>query len=261
MQKLIKEIRNHSYATFMMVRVELKRSVETTRLGWLYWIVDPIVMMTIYYFMVKIVFNRGGQNYHLFALCGITSWQFFTRAVTRSTAAFSNNAGLIRQVAIPLPIFVFIPSVVQAFFAIIGYLIIMVWSHPSIGIQSFALAPLVLIIMLLAFGLGLFLSAAEVYAKDTNNFVMYFLRAGFFLTPILYSPDRVYGSERIPEIVKTLYGLNPMAWIIPSARKILLDGVMFDVGTYFIVLVSSLILVQSGLLILRMLTPKILKSL
>jgi ABC-type polysaccharide/polyol phosphate export permease len=261
MKQLIKEIRNHSHATAMMIRVELKRSVETTRLGWIYWLIDPIVMMMIYYFMVKLVFNRGGQNYHLFALCGITSWQFFTRAVTRSTVAFSRSTGLIQQIGIPLSIYVFIPSVVQAFFAIISYLIIMFWSYSSIGIQSFALVPLIIIILLLAFGLGLFLSVAEVYAKDTNNFVMYFLRAGFFLTPILYSPERVYGSDRIPEIIKAVYGLNPMAWVIPSVRNILLDGIMYDVTTYLILLASSLLLVQCGLLFVRTLTPKIVKSL
>jgi ABC-type polysaccharide/polyol phosphate export permease len=261
MKQLISEVRGHSHATVMMIRVELKRSVETTRLGWIYWLVDPIVMMMIYYFMVKLVFNRGGQNYHLFALCGITSWQFFTRSVTRSTVAFSRSTGLIQQIGIPLSIYVFIPSVVQAFFAVISYLIIMFWSYSSIGIQSIALAPLIILVLLLAFGLGLFLSVAEVYAKDTNNFVMYFLRAGFFLTPILYSPERVYGSDRIPQIVKAVYGLNPMAWVIPSVRNVLLDGTMYDVGTYFILLAFSLLFVQCGLIFVRKLTPKIVKSL
>ncbi len=261
MKQLIKEIRNYSHATTMMIRVELKRSVETTRLGWIYWLIDPIVMMLIYYFMVKLVFNRGGQNYHLFALCGITSWQFFTRSVTRSTAAFSSSTGLIQQIGIPLPIYVFIPSVVQTFFAVISYLIIMFWSYQSIGIQSLALIPLIVLILLMAFGLGLFLSVALVYAQDTNNFIMYFLRAGFFLTPILYSPERVYGSDRIPGFIKAIYGLNPMAWVIPSVRNVLLDGTMYDVSTYIMLLASSLLLVQCGLLFVRRLTPKIVKSL
>lgn len=261
MKQLVNEIRNHSYATAMMIRVELKRSVETTRLGWIYWLIDPIVMMLIYYFMVKLVFNRGGDNYHLFALCGITSWQFFTRAVTRSTVAFSRSSGLIQQIGIPLSLYVFIPSVVQAFFALISYLIIMFWSYSSIGFQTFAMIPLIIIILLLGFGLGLFLSVAEVYAKDTNNLVMYFLRAGFFLTPILYSPERVYGSDRVPQIIKAVYGLNPMAWVIPSVRNILLDGIMYNMGTYLILLASSLLLVQFGLLFVRKLTPKIVKSL
>jgi ABC-type polysaccharide/polyol phosphate export permease len=137
----------------------------------------------------------------------------------------------------------------------------MFWSYSSIGIQSIALAPLIILVLLLAFGLGLFLSVAEVYAKDTNNFVMYFLRAGFFLTPILYSPERVYGSDRIPQIVKAVYGLNPMAWVIPSVRNVLLDGTMYDVGTYFILLAFSLLFVQCGLIFVRKLTPKIVKSL
>lgn len=261
MKQLVEDIQSHSQATIMMIRVELKRSVETTRLGWFYWIVDPIVMMLIYYFMVKIVFNRGGENYHLFALCGIASWQFFTRAVTKATTSFSSNTGLIRQIGIPLSIYVFTPIAVQSFFAIISYLIIMVWNYPAIGIQSFALLPLVILICLVAFGGGLFLSVFEVFAKDTSNFVMYFLRMGFFLTPILYGAERVYDSPRIPEIAKTIYGLNPMAWIIPSVRNILLDGVFYDFKVYILLFLSCLLFIQCGLIYLRKNTPKILKSL
>jgi ABC-type polysaccharide/polyol phosphate export permease len=137
----------------------------------------------------------------------------------------------------------------------------MFWSYSSIGFQTFALIPLIILILFIAFGLGLFLSVAEVYAKDTNNFVMYFLRAGFFLTPILYSPERVYGSERIPEFIKAIYSLNPMAWVVPAVRNILLDGTMYDVNSYLILFVFSLLFVQSGLIVVRRLTPNIVKSL
>jgi ABC-type polysaccharide/polyol phosphate export permease len=261
MKQLFKEIRGHSQATFMMTRVELRQSVETTRLGWFYWIVDPIIMMMIYYFMVKIVFNRGGENYHLFALCGIASWQFFTRAITKSTTAFSRNAGLIRQVGLPFSIYVIVPTVVQAFFALISYGIIMIWHYPAVGIHTVAIFPLVLLICLLSFGGGLFLSVLEVYFKDTNKLITYLLRAGFFLSPVLYGPERVYNASGIPEMAKWIYGLNPMVWIIPQIRGVLLDGVVFDIREYSILLILSLVLTQCGLLFLRSHRSRIVKSL
>lgn len=261
MKQLINDIRNNSSATLMMIRVELKRSVATTRLGWLYWIIDPIVMMTIYYFMVKIVFNRGGENYHLFALCGIATWQFFTRSVTKSTTAFNSNLALIRQIGIPLSIYVFVPVAVQSFFALISYLIIMFWNYNAIGLQTFALLPLMILIYLITFGIGLFLSVVEVYFKDTNNLITYILRAGFFLTPILYSAERVYSSPNVPEFAKVIYGLNPMAWAVPAIRCILLDGVLFNTQQFLLIFVISLLFVQLGLLFLRSNVARILKSL
>ena len=89
----------------------------------------------------------------------------------------------------------------------------------------------------------------------------YILRAGFFLSPVLFSPTRITESERIPEFVKTLYGLNPMAWIMTSLRSILLEGEMFVWSEFFILMLVIIVIIQIGLIWMRMNTSRIIKML
>ncbi len=104
MIKFVREISDNFHAFSALVKVGLKDSVFSTRLGVVWWIADPIIMMSIYYFMVRVVFNRGGENYHLFALCGIVAWQFFSRALRSGSRTITNNKSMIQQVGIPVSV-------------------------------------------------------------------------------------------------------------------------------------------------------------
>ena len=55
------------HALRIQIWVDLKTSVATTRLGVLWWILDPLLLMAIYYFIVMKVFNRGGEGVPFFS--------------------------------------------------------------------------------------------------------------------------------------------------------------------------------------------------
>ncbi len=258
---LAKEIYNHSAAFLTLVSVNIKTSVATTRLGWLWWIIDPLVLMAIYYFIIHEVFQRGGDDYHLFVLCGIVSWQFFARSINASVSAIRQNRALIRQIGMPISTLIAIPSLVQMFFATVGILIVMVWNYPVVGYYSLTIVPLLFLIGLLSYGLGLVLAVCEAFFKDTSKLVAYGIRAGFFFSPVLYHESRVLDSQTIPEAAKFLFELNPMTWIIPSFRRVLLDGEILDWRVYFLLLVCSVALIQLGLVWLRFSSNRIVKML
>lgn len=247
MNRFIQDLIRQKFVLRSMFYVTLNTTVATTRLGFLWWILDPLFLMVTYYFVVKIVFDRGGPDYHLFALAGIVTWQFFSRTVSLGTGALIRNAGLIRQVALPMSIYVVMPVFVQSFCYILGLMIIVIWNYPVAGLHTLALVFPLVVTGLLAFSLSLFLSVFEVYVQDVSKFVTYILRLGFYVSPILYSPSRIYEVEGIPEHLLDFYSLNPMVHIIPAVRNILIDGHMFDWKPMLVILACSLLLVQLGL--------------
>lgn len=116
MVKVLKDIRDNLQALHIQFFVTLKTTVATTRLGALWWILDPLILMLLYTFVVKIVFDRGGPNYHLFALCGIVTWQSFSRSVNLCSTALTKNSQLIKQTSLPMHLYVLLPPMVQSFF-------------------------------------------------------------------------------------------------------------------------------------------------
>lgn len=261
MIQLIKSAFKHRYALRSQFIVSIKTTVAATKLGPLWWILDPLLLMCIYFFIIKVVFNRGGPDYHLFALCGIVSWQSFSRSVSTCANSLRRNASLIKQTALPMQLYILIPPFVQSFFYLIGLCIIAIWNNDVFGMHSFSLFLLLLPIIFIPFGLGLFLSILEVHFPDTGKLIVYLLRIGFYMSPVLYPAERIYQLENVPALAKTLYSVNPMVHVICAVREVLLSGQIFNLQKYTILLFVTLIIVEAGLLFFRRFSSGIPKAL
>lgn len=251
----IKDIWENHHALRSQFYVNIKTTVATTRLGLLWWILDPLLLMLIYYFVVKVVFDRGGPNYHLFALCGIVTWQSFSRSINLCTGALIRSAGLIKQASLPMVFYIIISPIVQAFFCLIGLIIIMIWNYQALGLYTMSIVILVFLMIIMSFTAGLFLSIFEVYIRDTGKLVTYILKFGFYISPILYSPDRIYEIPSIPEYAKVLYSLNPMVHLITAVRDLLFYGKMFDFRPILIIFAVTFVIMQFGLFFFRRVSP------
>ena len=261
MVRFIQDIIPHRHALDTLIRVNLQTTVNRSKLGWLWWIIDPLFMMGIYYFVIHILFGRGGDNYHLFVLCGLIAWQFFIRSLMGTTTVIMNNKRLIRQIALPITMLVVIPVIVQFIFAVIGIVVIVIFNFKATGLHTIAVIPLLFLIGSFSFGFGLFLSILNVYLDDINQLISYSFRAGFFLSPILYPVSQVLDSKAIPEVAKVVYHLNPMAWIIPALRQVLLDGTVFSWPIFLFLVGVALVIIQAGLYCMRSQQARIIKVL
>ncbi|WP_165855393.1 ABC transporter permease [Marinobacter sp. JSM 1782161] len=261
MLQLMTDLRRYRHALAALWVMDIKSTVASARLGWLWWFLDPLVMMMIYYFIIRVVFQRGGENYHLFVLCGIVSWQFFARSVSSCVGAITGKRGIIRQTSTPMAILIAVPCAVQFFFAAIGMAIVSLWSYSALGAQTLAIVPLLVLIFLLAYAVGVLMAVTQVFLADTAKFVGYLLRAGFFLSPVLYPASRVLEAQNVPEVAKTLFNLNPMAWVIESMRGVVLDGQLFNAWHWLGWMGGAILVLQLGLMYLRRSSNSIIKSL
>jgi ABC-type polysaccharide/polyol phosphate export permease len=248
-------------ALFALFWVDIKSSVANTRIGWLWWFLDPLILMLVYYFLVSIVFGRGGENFHLFVLTGIVTWQCFSRSLNSATNSITGKRNILKQTVIPIPLLILVPNLVNLFFAAMGIVVVSVWSYQGLGFATIALLPLLFLLLVVGNTFSIFIAIAQIFFADTAKFIRYITRAGFFLTPVLYPPERISESDKLPEIVKTLFELNPMAWLVTAFRDIILTGKIFDWGAYLIVLTISLLFTQLGLMLLREKHNSIIKSL
>lgn len=261
MLRLTKDIWKNRYALRSQFYVNIKTTVATTKLGMLWWILDPLFLMLIYYFLVNVIFNRGMPNFHLFLLCGLVTYQSFSRSVVLCTGALVRSEGLIKQASLPMVIYLVISPLVQAFFCMIGLIVIMIWNYHALGLHTLSIVVPVFLVIIISFTAGLFLSIFEVYIRDTGKLITYILRFGLYLCPVLYSPDRIYESQSIPEYVKTLYSLNPMVHVITAVHDLLFYGKMFDPVPILIVFASVLVIMQFGLFFFRRVSPYVPKML
>lgn len=196
---------------------DLRVRYSTSTLGYVWSILDPLVMASIYWFVFTEVFKRsvGAEPYIVFLLVALLPWMWFNGAVSDSTRAFIREAKLVRSTKIPRTIWVnrlvlskgieFIASLpVLAAFAI------------ATGAQLHWQAvyfPLAIVLQgMLAVGVGLIVAPLVVFFRDLERATKLALRFLFYASPI------IYGVTDLPESLQFWASFNPLFGIFSLYR-------------------------------------------
>ena len=110
----------------------------------------------------------------------------------------------------------------------------------------FILLPIIALIeYIFVLGLTLGLSAINIYIKDTEYIVQFFINMLFYGTPILYS------ATLFPEKIRWILYLNPMAQIIDAYRNIFLYHHLPSISGMIYVIIITMLIFFIGLGIFR----------
>lgn len=205
----------------LLVSRDLKVKYSDSLLGWVWSILEPLLMAGIYWFIFTKLIERpfGAQPYIVFLLLAMFPWQWTNTVLRTSMKAFNKDSKLVRSTSLPREIWVlravfsrgteFLLSLpVLAFFALINA------ASPSWHIVFFPVAMLIQTVMLI--GAGLLLAPLAVLYSDVERLVRIVLRLGFYLSPIIYGVNDV--QSRLGGGVADLFLFNPLAGILDLYR-------------------------------------------
>lgn len=199
---------------------ELKVEASETYLSFLWWIIEPVLYMAVFYVVFGLILRRGGGvDYIPFLLCGLTVWKWFASTVQSGANAIRANAGLMRQVYIPKIIFpttTILQNTVK--FAIILALLVIFLQiiGKGVTVTYIVLPVLILAQLLLIAACTYILSAVVPFAPDITQLIGNGMMMLMFLSGIFYSGDK------IPEAYQPYFYLNPMASLIQAYRDVML---------------------------------------
>lgn len=244
---------------WLLTTRDLRVRYSTSFLGYLWSILDPLVMAGIYWFVFTQVFDRGVGHapYIVFLLCGLLPWMWFTGSISDATRAFTREAKLVRSTTIPRTIWVsrlvlskgieFVASIpVLAVFAIISGAILH-WEA-----VYFLLA--IVIQAVLTLGIALIVAPLVVFFRDLERAVKLALRFLFYASPIIYGLQ-----DLAPLGLQTIGAFNPLSGIITLYRAAFFPEQL----DWFAVLVSaamSVVLFAIGILVFRRTIRTVLKE-
>lgn len=204
---------------------DLKARYRGSILGYFWSLANPLLLLAVYTFIFTVFWQPrfDVQPYALFLFTGILPWTFFSGAVLESTTAVSANSALIKKVTFPgeiLPLVVVSAHLVHLILALPILLGALVIARLTVGTPiGVSLAALPLIVLLLAIfiaGVALAFSAIAVLFRDLRDIVANLLNLGFFLTPILYSPQSVFSTPFLGYV----WRINPMTPFVIAFQDI-----------------------------------------
>lgn len=217
-----------AYRGFILgsVRREFQSKYRNSMLGAAWIILNPLAMILVY----TIVFSQVMRTklpgvdttfaYSIYLCAGTLSWGLFSEIVSRAMTMFLENANMIKKLSFPricLPAIVVINSSLNfcIIFSLFTLFLFLTGNFP--GLEFLALAPLLLILVLFAIGLGLTLGVLNVFFRDVGQFFVIFLQFWFWLTPI------VYPINAIPKVFQSFIRWNPMASVVAGFQVVLVE--------------------------------------
>lgn len=200
----------------------LRSETQRNYLSYLWWILEPLLYMVVYFLVFGFLLQRGGEGFITFLLTGLIPWIWFSKAITSSSNSIIAGQGLMLQVAIPSIVFPLV-SILQATLKQIPVflvLFVLVWlqGHPP-DIHWLALLPVIMVQILLTLALGSIAAAIIPFLRDLSYLVPTGMTFIMFLSGIFYS------YKQIPAEWQDVFLMNPVAFLLKCYREIFIDGI------------------------------------
>lgn len=218
-----------------LVRTDFKLRYQASALGYLWSILNPLLLFAILYVVFDkfLGIGRGVEHFAVYLLLGIILWRFFIEATNNGLKAIVARGSLIRKINFPKYIIVISGTISSLINLAINLGVVMVFiliNGVDLGWQSLLVIPLVLELYVFALGIAFLLSAVNVRFRDVSYLWEVFIQAAFYATPIIYPVALVAAQS---QLAAQLLLLNPVAQVIQDARYVLVTDQATTVWSIF----------------------------
>ncbi len=245
-----------AYRGFILgsVKREFQSKYRNSMLGAAWTVLNPLAMIVVYTVIFAEVMKAklpGVDNtfgYSIYLCAGLLTWGFFAEIVGRALNVFIDNANMLKKIAFPrmcLPVVIVLGASINFGIIFALFLAFLVISGSFPGSAILAVIPLLLILALLAIGLGVTLGVLNVFFRDVGQFFGIFLTFWFWLTPIVYAPAGV------PEGIRSVLELNPMYPLMQGFQQIFVHGTTPDWARLWLVALLAVLSCVLGLYLFR----------
>lgn len=216
-----------------LVRRELKVKYKNSVLGFVWTLLNPLLYLVIFTVVFSVILNNPTPRYGLLLLSALLAFNLFSVGLTAATTSITANGPLVQKVWFPreiLPLAAIGANLITFFFQMTILVIgLVIFRQPPEWGMLWLLPPALLLTLLIGAGLGLMLSALNVYFRDVQHFLELGLLTWFWLTPVVYPFHLVAEAlnGRFGDGAERLAMLNPMIPIIITFQRVLYNPTNF----------------------------------
>lgn len=220
----------------------LKLRYKGTVLGFLWSFLEPLLLLSVFYFMFNNVFGVSIPNFVLHLFVGLILFYMFTRGTMMGLTSISSNAHIIMNLRIPkiiLPLSYNLAAFIMMLFDFSIFFVYMIVTQFLPPITIILLPVFMILAFLLSVGISLPLSILSVKLKDLNYIWILVTNVVIFLSPIFWRLDSM------PQTIREILQYSPWVQLITMAQDVTIynklpDAMMFLYVTSFVFVVLAL---------------------
>jgi len=202
---------------------DLAVTYRQSLLGYIWVLVLPLLTVALFTYLSTTRVMPIGQTalpYPAYALWGLVMWQLFASILAATTASLAKAGALVTKIDFPKEIIVFAAvSKPLVEFAVKQLMVFGMFFLYDVSLSAavWLVLPIVVLVVLMATGLGLMLSLANLVIRDVANLVGIIGTFGMFAAPVLYPPPTT-------EPFSLLVILNPFSPLLMASQDLLSSG-------------------------------------
>jgi len=222
-------IQKYSFLIKQLVARDFKAKYKRSILGVCWSFLNPLLTMVVQYIVFSNLFRFDIPNYPVYLLCGIILFNFFAEACSMTLASIVGNTNLITKVYVPkyvYPLTRTISSLINFLIALIPLFVVTICSGIHFT-KAWLLLPFVVICLtIFTLGVGMMLSTAMVFFRDTQFLWGVLNMIWMYLTPIFY-PESI-----LPKNIIWILKCNPLYYYVEFIRMLIIEGVSPEPTVY-----------------------------
>ncbi len=226
---------------------DIKIKYKQTVLGFLWAILQPLVMMVIFTFFFGNALHVPSQNlpYPVFVFSGLLLWNTFSTGLTNSANSMVSNSQIIKKIYFPrliIPVSSILVALFDFLMAFVLFVPVLLYFQQPVSWEACWIWPLALGVCLVAtLGPGTLLAALNVKYRDFRYIIPFVIQVLFFLTPVIYP-----ASMLTYPFLQYMMAMSPMYAAVELFRYPL-SGEEVNVTLMLISLGSGMVLLFTGI--------------
>jgi len=274
----------------ILVFRDLKVRYSDSVLGYVWTLLDPLLLTLVYWFVFGFILARGApeeQPYLLWLLTGILPFQWTSHVLNDCGKLLGNDAKLVTSSSLPReiwPLRTVLSRFIEFLFtlpitvvAVLLYSTLSSMLMPSVPVWSaLLLVPVAFLVQgIFNVGLALFFAPMSMLYPDIQRVVRVGAQLLRYLSPVLYGvvfletllEDKndwpswmLFGDQTWPEWILTLYELNPLVGILDVYHSVLFPDNSKGAALLPIAAIGSILTLIVGWWVFRRLESRVLKE-
>ena len=215
------ELKDYRDLFFFLVWRDIKVLYAQTIMGFAWAILNPLIQIVIF----SIIFGKvakldtDGIPYVLFSTVAIIPWTYMSEAMSKASQSLVAGQSMLGKVYFPRVLFPITPvlaKLVDFSISLLLLIAVMIYYEVPPTWNVLLLPFLILLMMIIPAGIGLWLSALSIRFRDVKFAMPFLIRMLIYSAPILYT------ASSIPDGYRLIYSLNPIVAVIEGFRACLL---------------------------------------
>ena len=210
-----------------MARMSLKADAARFYLGYLWWIIEPLLYVAVFYVVFDVLLGNRRPDYLVFLMCGKLTFVWFSKSVVQASRAIVTSKGLISKIDLPKALFPL--AAIQeglyrqaAVFALL-FVFLLASGFPA-GLAWLWLLPVLLVNYLVIVAASLIAAFLVCLVFDFSVLV------SLGMIFLLFTSGIFWDVRSLPDPAATelVLGLNPIAFLVDAYRQVLMVGAAPD---------------------------------